>query len=193
MRASFKRRPAGRGAAGIAHGVLAVSLALSAVVGGAMAPSPAHAQQPPAAAASKEPSAGHLKLARDLLQANGESKSFENLIPNILEQAAGSFVQGNPDLIRELREAAVNLVPEFEKRRDEIDDILARTYASMFSESEIIDMLTFYRSATGKKLVQQRQQLLDVGLRNIQSWSGRVSREATERVRQEMKKRGYTI
>ena len=41
--------------------------------------------------------------------------------------------------------------------------------------------------------MQRRQQLLDEGLRGIQVWSGRFAQEIEGRVRDEMKKRGYTI
>ncbi|QIB32860.1 DUF2059 domain-containing protein [Ancylobacter pratisalsi] len=163
---------------------------------------PAVAQQPapfkmgqaaPAAAPVAEPSAEQLKLANQLLVANGEASSFESLIPGIIEQAAGSFVQANPDLIRDLREVAQQLAPEYEKRRTEIVQILARTYAAQFTVEELNELLTFYNSPVGRKLVERRQQILDDGLRNIQAWSAKFSREMEARVREEMKKRGFTI
>lgn len=147
----------------------------------------------PAATQPAEPSAGQLKLANELLVANGEATSFDSLIPGVIEQAASSFVQANPDLIRDLREVAKALVPEYEKRKNEIVQILARTYAAQFTEAELNELLVFYRSPTGKKLVERRQQLLDEGLRGIQVWSGRFAQEIEGRVRDEMKKRGYTI
>jgi len=158
------------------------------------AASPASAQQTaPAPAAEQQVPPARLQLARDVLDANGEAKSFDNLVPNILEQAANSFVQSNPDLIRDLREVAVSLVPEFEKRKSEIVDILARAYAVNFSDAELKEMLDFYRSPTGRKLVDKRQALVDQGLRGVQQWGRGIAKEMEDRVRQEMKKRGFTI
>lgn len=156
---------------------------------------PAMAQGAPAAnpAPLPEPSAAQVQLSKELLNANGEGKSFDSLIPGIIEQAAGSFVQGNPDLIRELRDVAKSLIPQFEARKAEITDILARTYATHFTEAELREMLAFYHTPTGKKLVDERQALLDQGLRGIQSWSAAFSREMEARIREEMKKRGFTI
>jgi len=179
-----------------------VGAGLAAIMLAAAGPAWAQAQQPftmggtaaPAGAAKPaEPSAGQLKLANELLVANGEASSFDTLIPGIIEQAASSFVQANPDLIRDLRDVAKALVPEYEKRKNEIVQILARTYAAQFTEAELSELLVFYRSPTGIKLVQRRQQLLDEGLRGIQVWSGRFAQEMEARVRDEMKKRGYTI
>lgn len=156
---------------------------------------PAMAQGAPAAnpAPLPEPSAAQVQLSKELLNANGEGKSFDSLIPGIIEQAAGSFVQGNPDLIRELRDVGNSLLPEFEKRKGEIVDILARTYSTYFTEAELRDMLEFYRSPTGRKLVEKRQAMLDTGLRSVQQWGAKLAKEMEERVRQEMKKRGFTI
>lgn len=140
-----------------------------------------------------EPSAAQLKLANELLVANGEASSFDAIIPNVVEQTAASFVQANPDLIRDLREVARQLAPEYEGRRGEIAQILARTYAATFSEAELSEMLAFYNSPVGRKLVAQRQELLDAGLRGIQAWSTAFAQEVEVRVRDEMKKRGFTI
>lgn len=134
-----------------------------------------------------------LKLANELLVANGEGSSFDTLIPGIIEQAAGSFVQANPDLIRDLREVAKQLAPQYEKRREEIVQILARIYAVQFDEAELKELLTFYRSAVGRKLVENRGKILDAGLAGIQAWSAAFTREMEGKVREEMKKRGFTI
>ncbi|MCJ8142109.1 DUF2059 domain-containing protein [Ancylobacter sp. A5.8] len=190
--------PAGRFRQPAANTVAAVML-----VAGLAAAGPALAQNQPfpmagatAAAPAKPatpPSAGQIKLANELLVANGEASAFDALIPGVIEQAANSFVQANPDLIRDLRDVAKSMIPQYENRRSEITSILAQTYAAQFSEAELTELLTFYRSPVGVKLVQRRQELLDDGLRGIQTWSAKFSREMEARVREEMKKRGFTI
>ncbi|MBS7543001.1 DUF2059 domain-containing protein [Ancylobacter oerskovii] len=183
----------GRGAVG--RGRLAAPramIAAAALALGALAAAPALAQTA-APAAAAQPSPERMKLANELLVANGEASTFDSLIPTIIEQAAGSFVQANPDLIRDLRDVAKSLVPEFEARKSEITAILARTYATQFSEAELNELLAFYRSPTGRKLVEQRQELLDEGLKGIQAWSAKFAQEVESRVRAEMKKRGFTI
>ncbi|MFT0859514.1 DUF2059 domain-containing protein [Ancylobacter sp. G4_0304] len=179
------------------------TIAALGLIAGIAAAGPALAQSQPfpmdkaqAAAPAKPatpPSAGQIKLANELLVANGEASAFDALIPGVIEQAANSFVQANPDLIRDLRDVAKSMIPQYENRRAEITAILAQTYAAQFSEAELTELLTFYRSPVGVKLVQRRQELLDEGLRGIQTWSAKFSREMEARVREEMKKRGFTI
>jgi hypothetical protein len=206
MRVALAGRYAGQGpgSAGFkTAGLKVASLAALTLAMGIAAAAPGFAQSQPfpmgqnapaaAAAPAAQPSAGQMKLANELLSINGEGSSFDAIIPGIIEQAAGSFVQANPDLIQELREVAKALAPQYENRRAEITTILARAYARQFSEAELTQLLTFYRSPVGVKLVERRQQLLDEGLQGIQAWSAQFSREMEARVREEMKKRGFTI
>lgn len=163
-------------------------------VAAALSAAPALAQNQPAPAAqAPQPTAAQIALAKQLLDVNGEAKSFDALIPNVVEQAAGSFVQANPDLIRDLREVAASLVPQFENRRGEINEILARTYAAQFSDAELKALIAFYQTPVGKKLVEKRPIILDTGMRGVQLWSQRFAREVEVKVREEMKKRGFTI
>ncbi|WP_425104583.1 DUF2059 domain-containing protein [Ancylobacter sp.] len=151
------------------------------------------ATAPAATAKPPQPSAEQLKLANELLVANGEASSFDAVIPNVVEQTAAGFVQSNPDLIRDLREVAKQLSAQYESRRTEIVQILATIYATEFTTQELRELLAFYRSEAGKKLVTKREELLKVGFSSIQAWSAQFAREMEVRVREEMKKRGFTI
>ncbi|MDI4663784.1 DUF2059 domain-containing protein [Xanthobacter autotrophicus] len=137
--------------------------------------------------------ATHLQLARDLVAVNGEARAFDGIIPNIVDGAALSFVQTNPDLAGQLREVAILVRPEFEQRRSEIIDILATAYANRFSEAELKEAIAFYRSPTGAKLVQDRPAIVQEAVQGIQVWGAQVNAQAVERVRAEMRKRGVDL
>ncbi len=147
----------------------------------------------PAAAPAAKPSPALLQLARDLVTANGESRAFEGVIPNIVDGAALSFLQTNPDLAKQLREVAVLVRPEFEKRQAEVIDILATSYATRFTETELKEAIAFFRSPTGIKLVQDRPVIVQEAVQGIQAWGAQINAQAVERVRAEMKKRGVDL
>ncbi|RTL93514.1 DUF2059 domain-containing protein [Ancylobacter aquaticus] len=179
---------------------IAARFAGAVVAASLLAAAPAWAQdtapfQLAQAAAPKapEPTAEQMKLANELLVANGEASSFDAVIPNVVDQTAASFVQSNPDLIRDLREVAKQISTQYESRRSEIVQILAKIYATEFTTQELRDLLAFYRSEAGKKLVLKREDLLKAGFSSIQAWSAGFAREMEVRVREEMKKRGFTI
>lgn len=152
---------------------------------------PAAAQQPPAAA--PPPSASEMQVARELVQVNGEANSFVGVMQNLVDGAALAFVQTNPDLAPQLRDVAIALRPEFEKRQSEIVDMLATAYANHFSEDELKQALAFYKSPVGQKLVSDRPAIVQQAVQSIQQWGVKVNGEAMERVRTEMKKRGYDL
>jgi len=124
---------------------------------------------------------------------NGEARAFEGIIPNIVDGAALSFLQTNPDLAKQLREVAIIVRPEFEARQAEIIDILATSYTRHFTEAELKEAITFYRSPTGAKLVQDRPVIVQEAVQGIQAWGAQVNAQAIERVRAEMRKRGVDL
>ncbi len=158
---------------------------------------PASAQQPPAMAAPAPviaaPSAAAVQAARDLVLANGEAGAFNGVLQNVVDGAAMGFLQTNPDLAPQLRDVAVALRPEFEKKQSEIIDILANAYAGHFTEDELKQALVFFKSPVGQKLVADRPAIVQQAVQTMQQWGARINAEAMERIRAEMKKKGYDI
>jgi len=166
--------------------LLAAAVSVSALSGTLAGPGAALAQ--PAA-----PSAAQLALARDLVEANGEAHAFDGVIANIVDGAALSFLSTNPDLAKQLREAAQAVRPEFEKRQPEILQILATAYATRFTEAELKEALAFYRTPTGRKLVTDRPAIVQQAVQGIQAWGAQLNAQAVERVRAEMRKKGFDM
>lgn len=146
-----------------------------------------------AQAVGPAPTPSQMQVARQLVEANGEARAFDGVIPNIVDGAALGFLQTNPDLAKQLRDSALAVKPEFEKRKGEIVDIIASAYASRFTEQELKDALAFYSSPVGKKMVSDRTQIVQQSVVNIQAWGGKLNAEAMERIRAEMKKLGYDL
>jgi hypothetical protein len=146
----------------------------------------AHAQMP-------TPTASHLQIARDVVEASGATRAFDTVIPAMLQQSYALFVQQNPDLQKPLQESIVAIRPEFDARRGEIRDIVALVYTKKFSEPELKELLAFYRSATGKKFVTEIPGVLEESFARTQEWGGRLSEDVVSRLRIEMKKRGHAI
>lgn len=167
--------------------IAAAAVSVSILAGASLGAAPAFAQQAAA------PSAAQLALAKDLVQANGEARAFDGVIANIVDGAALSFLSTNPDLAKQLRDVAIALRPEFEKRQAEILQIVATAYATRFTEAELKEALAFYRTPTGKKLVADRPALVQQAVQGIQAWGAQVNAEAVERVRAEMKKKGFDM
>lgn len=149
------------------------------------------AQQP--AAKTAPPSAAQVQLARDIIDASGAARAFEPILPSIVQQTYAQLVQQNPDLQKQLLEVAQSLGPEFLKRQPEVVDIMVQSYASHFTEPELKDLVTFYHSATGKKLVTELPLVLEESFAKAREWGTKIQEQVTARIREEMAKRGNKI
>lgn len=145
------------------------------------------------AANAQAPSANQLKLARQVVDTSGAAKSFDSVIPQIFQQVYATYTQQNPDLSKEIAGAMQGLIPEFDKRKEEIAVIVSRSFADKFSEAELNDILAFYNSPTGKKLVGEHSEILRDAFGKTQEWGGKLSQQLVDRLKEEMKKKGHTI
>ncbi len=146
-----------------------------------------------AAANAQAPSAAQQKLARQVVELSGSARAFDSVIPSLVQQIYATFVQQNPDLSKDLAASLEALIPEFDKRKEEILTIVSQGFAANFTEAELNDLLTFYNSPTGKKLIAQNPEILREAYTRTQEWSGKISQQMIERLKQEMKKKGHTI
>ena len=147
----------------------------------------------PAAAQQAQPSLTQVQLARELIESNGSLRALDAIVPTYLEQTRRMFGQTNPDLLGPLGEVTASLQKEFEGKRSEVVDGIARAYAARFTEAELKELVTFYNSPTGKKFVTTLPAVLQESFERMQAWSTKLSEEMVERVRVEMRKKGHEL
>ena len=180
--------PRCRAAAGWVFG-LALVLALFSNFSAAAQTTP-----PPAAPeAGAEPTAAHIEAARQLIIATGISRSFQIIIPELMDQIGGTVTQTRPDLTNDLVATLGALRPEFDKQADEMIDLSARIYAHLLSEEEVRTVLAFFKSEAGNKYVNAQPLFLNELVAGIQAWQQKISVNMMTRVRQEMKKKGHDL
>ena len=150
---------------------------------------------PPSASpeAGSEPSAAHVEAARQLIIATGISRSFQIIIPELMDQIGGTVTQTRPELTNDLVTTLGALRPEFDKQADEMVNLSARIYAHLLSEQEVRTILTFFKSEAGNKYVNAQPLFLNELVTGIQAWQQKISVNMMTRVRQEMKKKGHDL
>jgi hypothetical protein len=82
---------------------------------------------------------------------------------------------------------------EYQPRTDEMTNEVVRLYAQRFSEQELKEAVAFYKTPTGKKLLEEEPKILDETYARLQQWATRLQSEVMTRVRAEMKKRGHNL
>ena len=145
------------------------------------------------ALAQPAPSPAAVAAARELVELKGGSAMFDPVIVSMVEQTKNALLQTNPQLTNDLNAVATQLRNEFGPRRDELMAQAAKLYAGRFTEQEIKDMVTFYKSPLGKKMIVQEPQVLDETFSFVQQWAPAVGEQVMNRFRAEMKKKGHNL
>jgi uncharacterized protein len=147
----------------------------------------------PAAYAQQQPSASAVATARQILGVSGATVMFSPLVAGVIEQAKLLFLQQNPGLSKDLNEIAAQMRTELDPRVEELNAEMARQYATRFTEPELKEVLAFYTSPTGKKMLVQQPQIADVSLKFAQDWATTLSDQVVGKMRDELKKRGHAL
>ena len=155
---------------------IAVMLALAGPV--------AHAQQPSAAA---------MATAKEIVNVTGSTTLFNPLIPGVIEQAKVLFLQQNPALSKDLNEISTKLRSDLMPRFEELVNEVARNYATRFNEQELKELLAFYKSPVGRKLIVEQPQVVDGSMKFAQTWANALSDQVIAKMRDELKKRGHEL
>ena len=160
--------------------IRAVALALALAAGSATA----EAQQPSATA---------LATAKEVIAVKGGTAIYEPIVPGVIEKAKRVLMQTNPTLGKPMNEIAAALRAEYASRTEELVNEAAKLYALRFTEQELNELLAFYKTPLGRKMVMEEPGILDESLQNAQRWANRLSEEIIGKFRAEMKKKGHEI
>ena len=145
-------------------------------------------------ALAQQPTPSAVAAAKELVEIKGGSQMFDPVIFSIVEQTKNALLQTNPQLAKDLNEVAAQLRTEFGPRRDELVTEAARRYAARFTEAELKELATFFKSQLGKKMIANEPQVLDETFTFVQQQFGpRVAEEAMNRYRAEMRKKGHNL
>lgn len=147
----------------------------------------------PAAFAQAQPTPAATATAKELITVTGANTIFNPLIAGVVEQAKLLYLQQNPGLAKDLNEIAAKLRTDLAPRFIELSDEVARLYTADFSEQELKDILAFYKSPAGQKLLKQQPKVIDNSMKFAQTWANKLSDEVVAKMRDELKKRGHAL
>ena len=160
---------------------LSIGLALSA-----------QAQQP-AAPAVKPASPAAIAAAKEILALKNASGIYASAVPNIVQRTKDTLLQSNLNYQKDLNEVSVVVAQKLAGREKEIGEQMAKIYATDFTEQELKDLVTFYKSPLGQKLLAQEPRTIQASMGYMNQWAQTFSEEVNGAFRTEMKKRGKDI
>ncbi len=169
---------------------LAMGLALTAI--------PAEAQQKnapaaPAATPLKPASPGAIAAAKEILTMKNAAAMYANAVPNLVEQTKNVLMQSNLNYQKDLNEVAIIVAKNLAGREKEIGDGMAQVYANEFTEQELKDLVNFYKSTLGQKLLASEPRAIQFSMSYMNQWAQAFAEVINGQFRAEMKKRGKDI
>src|SRR5881394_287850 len=169
---------------------LAMGLALTAI--------PAEAQQKnapaaPAATPLKAASPAALAAAKEILTMKNASAMYANAVPNLVQQTKNVLLQSNLNYQKDLNEVAEIVAKNLAGREKEIGEGMAQVYANEFTEHELKDLVTFYKSPLGQKLLASEPRAIQFSMSYMNQWAMVFASTVNEAFRDEMKKRNKPL
>ena len=159
---------------------LALGLALTGVPAGAQDPQPAVKPGSPAAVAA----------AKEILAMKNVSLMYAKAVPNVVQRTKDTLLQSNLNYQKDLDEVAVIVAQKMAGREQEIGDGMANIYASEFTEQELKDLVTFYKSTLGQKLLATEPKTIQASMTFMNQWAQSFADQVSAEFRSEMRKRG---
>ncbi|MCF1505833.1 DUF2059 domain-containing protein [Afifella sp. H1R] len=140
----------------------------------------------PATGAPAEPSDAQMELARKVLSASDLSRSFDEILPEVADQAKMTLIRSNPQMQLGIIEIVDQVALDMVDRRAELEKRLARIWAINFSEGELNDLLTFFETDTGQKFTGTLVGLLSAQVSVSQAWAKEIGDEMLRRSTQKL-------
>ena len=142
---------------------------------------------------AEQASVAAVQMAKEIVTVTGATALFNPLIPGVVGQAKNLFLQQDPGLGKDLNEIAAEMRTDLAPRFSELTDEVAKLYAAHFSEAELKQLLAFYRSPIGVKLITEQPKVGEESLQFAQDWANKLSDQVTVKMRDELKKRGHQL
>jgi uncharacterized protein len=164
---------------------LALGLVLAAL--------PAAAQQQAAAPQLKQASPAAIASAKEILLMKNVGAMYASAVPNIVQQTKEALLQNNLNYQKDLNEVAVVVSQKLAGREKEIGDGMAQIYATEFTEQELKDLVTFFKTPLGQKLLANEPKAVQISMAYMNQWAQQFAEIVNGEFRAEMRKRGKQI
>jgi hypothetical protein len=163
------------------------------VLAGVLAVAAGTVQPAIAQTANPNPSPAAVGLARELLALKGMEQLLQGMVDNVIVRTRDTFIPTNPQLARPLGEVTTALRAEFAPKKEEVVNEVARAYARFFTEAEMRDLLAFYKSPLGRKVLTTEPAAAEASLKRAQEMQTQFAEQVMSRLRAEMKKKGHDL
>lgn len=146
---------------------------------------------PSVAFAQQEISPEHLQVARTYVDMTDNAAVYERSLVDIGVSVLRLLIQQDPALADPAQEAITTVYDEYAKNKGELYNQFARIYANRFSVEELQQIVTFYSSDVGKKLLENNAGVNNDMQTVLRVWAGNAQTEFLSKVRTVLREKGF--
>ena len=129
-----------------------------------------------------------------LLKDTGMLANMSRMIDLLIPQIMGSLKKENPKIPDAVWDEFTGMCTEEMKRSlPELEEPVIAIYDANFSADEVKQLVAFYQSPVGRKIIVQLPQLMQQSVTMGQSWGQQAGARAVERIRALAKQKGYDL
>jgi uncharacterized protein len=140
----------------------------------------AQAPQGQAPQAQPAPSPEALAAAHELMAVIKPEDRFKVMLPVMMQNLKPAVVQGRPDVEKQYDATMPVLLEKAQKRVDELANTIATVYARNFTAAELRDLIAFYKTPTGQKLLARTTDIAQQSMAAGQELGRAVVRDVQE-------------
>ena len=129
-----------------------------------------------------------------LLKGNGMLANMPQIIDLLIPQIIGDFKKINSEIPDNIWDEFTKVgIAELKRSLPELEEPVIAMYDANFSADEIKQLVVFYQSPVGRKIVVQLPQLAQQMMAMGQTCGERAGARAVERIRAAAKQKGYEL
>ena len=139
---------------------------------------------------AQELSPSHIAAAKKAISATNATTKLNDILPKSAAQLTGQLIGNRPDIEAEITNFVNESALEIAPRRGDLEKEVAKIYARVFTEDELLNINEFFVTDAGKKFLRE----LPLVVREIEKasrvWGTGVNRDLSQRVREKLKAAG---
>ncbi len=145
------------------------------------------------ATAQNTPTPSAIAAAKQLLELKNASAMYAALVPNVVQRTKQALVQSNLNYQKDLDEVAVKVAHDLAGQEKAVDEEIARVYATDFTEKELTELIAFYKTPLGKKLLEQEPRTIQSSFEAMNRFAQKFAETVEAKFRAEMRARNKPI
>lgn len=142
---------------------------------------------------AQSPDADSEAAAKELVSVIKVSDQFKTLLPLIFKQLKPAIVQNRADVERDYDALVPILQDRMMARISELEGSIVTVYASNFSAAELRDLIAFYKTPTGQKLLAKTPVIAQQTMAAGRKFGEVAGVEAQHEMVDELRKKGHSI